>query len=93
MNRDVQPGLFDIHFQNCLYVVYTKRTDDTQEKDVYRELTMSNYAVSIVTLMQGTYAIFDMNGIIVQNSPLYESAWSRNRLSDMLPVDYVPDQK
>jgi hypothetical protein len=34
-----------------------------------------------------------MNGIVVGNAPLYEGSWANNRLSDMLPVDYVPDNK
>lgn len=92
LNRDEQQGLFDIHFQNYLYVVYTKKTDDVYNKDLYRPMDMPNYAVSVVTLM-APYAIFDMNGIIVANAPIYEGTWSRDRLSDMLPVDYVPDVK
>jgi hypothetical protein len=32
-----------------------------------------------------------MNGIVVANGPLYEGTWSKSRLSDLLPVDYVPD--
>ncbi len=92
LNRDEQQGLFDIHFQNYLYVVYNKKTDDVYNKDLYRPLDMPNYAVSVVTLT-APYAIFDMNGIVVANAPIYEGTWSRDRLSDMLPVDYVPDQK
>jgi len=92
LNRDEQQGLFDIHFQNYLYIVYTKKTDDVYNKDLYRPLDMPNYAVSVVTLT-APYAIFDMNGIVVANAPIYEGTWSRDRLSDMLPVDYVPDQK
>lgn len=85
-----QPGVYGVHFRNYLYVVYTKKTDDTYDRDLYRPMNMSNYAVSIITL-GGPYALFDKNGIIVDGSPLFEGAWSRNRLSDMLPVDYVPD--
>ncbi len=81
-----------MHYTNYLYVVYTKKTDDTPDKDFYRDLNQSNYAVSIIT-MTAPYVEFDMNGIVVDNAPIYEGAWSRNRLSDMLPVDYVPDQK
>ncbi len=94
VNQDAQRGLFDLHFRNYLYIVYTKKTDDIYNKDLYRPMTaaVSNYAVSVVTL-SAPYAIFDMNGIVVANSPLYEGAWARDRLSDMLPVDYVPDQK
>ena len=92
MTNGGQPGLYAIHFSNYLYVVYTKKTDDTPDRDLYRPLDQPNYAVTVVTL-SAPFALFDMNGIIVENAPLYEGAWSRNRLSDMLPVDYVPDNK
>jgi len=92
LNRDEQQGLFDIHFGNYLYIVYTKKTDDIFNKDIYRPITMSNYAVTILT-SSAPYTVFDMNGIVVANGPLREGAWARNRLSDLLPVDYVPDQK
>jgi len=84
------PGLYAIHFPHFLYVVYTKKTDDTENRDLYRPLDQSNYAVSIITL-QGPYAQFDKNGIVVQGGPIFEGAWASQRLSDMLPVDYVPD--
>jgi hypothetical protein len=94
VNQDEQKGLYDIHFRNYLYVVYTRKTDDTEDRDLYRPMDQANYAVSIVTIADRTaYYVFDMNGIIVYNAPLYEGAWARNRLSDMLPVDYVPDQQ
>lgn len=92
MTTTEQTGIYSLHFSNYLYVVYTKATDDVYNKDIYRPLDMPNYAVSVITLM-APYALFDMNGIIIQNAPLYEGTWARNRLSDMLPVDYVPDQK
>ncbi len=87
-----QQGIYAIHFSNYLYVVYTKKTDDVFNRDLYRPLDQPNYAVSVVTL-NAPYALFDSNGIVVENAPLYEGAWARNRLSDMLPVDYVPDNK
>jgi len=90
--RDEQQGLFDIHFQNYLYVVYTKKTDDVYNKDLYRPIDMPNYAVSVMTL-SAPYAVFDMNGIFVANAPLVEGNWAMDRFSELLPVDYVPDQK
>jgi hypothetical protein len=88
-----QPGIYALHFQNYLYVVYNRKTDDVYNKDIYRPLDMPNYAVSVLTLPNGTFCRFDMNGVIVDNAPLFEGTWARDRLSDMLPVDYVPDQK
>ena len=92
LNRDTQLGLYDLHFMDYLYVVYKNKTDDVFNKDLYRPMDMPNYAVSVVTA-NGPYIVFDMNGIVVANGPLYEGTWARDRLSDMLPVDYVPDHK
>jgi len=92
LNRDERLGLYDLHFLDYLYVVYTRKTDDIYNKDLYRPIDMPNYAVSVIT-SNAPYIVFDMNGIVVANPPLYEGAWARDRLSDMLPVDYVPDEK
>ena len=91
LNRDGQLGLYDLHFLDYLYVVYKNKTDDVYNKDLYRPMDMPNYAVSVMT-PNGPYIVFDMNGIVVANAPLYEGTWARDGLSDMLPVDYVPDQ-
>ena len=87
-----QQGIFALHFPNYLYVVYTKRRDEVYNKDLYRPLEMTNYETSIITLFN-PYALFDMNGIVVSQAPLLEGAWAKSRLSDLLPVDYVPDVK
>jgi hypothetical protein len=87
-----QAGLYAMHCPNYLYVVYTRKTDDTKDRDLYRPLDMSNYEVTVITL-SAHYAIFDTNGTVVENSPLYEGAWARAKVSDLLPVDYVPDVK
>ena len=89
-----QQGIFNVHFPNYLYVVYTRKTDDTYNRDLYRPLNMSNYETTVVTnLSRDSFFDIDMNGIVIDNSPLYEGTWARSRLSDLLPVDYVPDQK
>ncbi|HVW97392.1 MAG TPA: carboxypeptidase-like regulatory domain-containing protein [Mucilaginibacter sp.] len=85
-------GLFALHSENYLYVVYTEKRDEEYNKDLYRPLDMPNYETSIITLFQ-PYALFDMNGVIVGEPPLVEGAWAKSRLSDLLPVDYVPDTR
>lgn len=90
LTQTPQNGIYAIHFRNYLYVVYTKKRDEVYNKDLYRPLDMPNYEASVVTLFT-PYAVFDMNGIVVGNAPLYEGAWARAKLSDLLPVDYVPD--
>jgi hypothetical protein len=85
-------GLFVLHFDDYLYVVYTKKRDETDYKDIYRPLDMPNYEISVITPIGG-FPIFDMNGIVVGNGGLTEGTWAKSRLSDLLPVDYVPDLK
>jgi hypothetical protein len=91
-SRTSRAGIFGLHFDNYLYVVYTKKTEDFNFKDIYRDPSMPPYQVSVVTPVNG-FPEFDTNGIVVDNYPLYEGSWSKSRLSDMLPVDYVPGAK
>ena len=86
-----EPGLYAITFPDYLYVIYKKREETEAFKDIYRPLDMPNYEVSVLTLFNNPpYALFDKNGIVVGESPLMEGAWSKPRLSELLPVDYVP---
>jgi hypothetical protein len=86
-----KPGLFIISFTNCLYVIYTKRREETDFKDLYRPLDMPNYETSVLTLTQ-PYAVFDMNGVVVEGSPLNEGTWSKAKLAELLPYDYSPNE-
>ncbi|HVV54854.1 MAG TPA: carboxypeptidase-like regulatory domain-containing protein [Mucilaginibacter sp.] len=85
-----KPGLFILSFSDCLYVVYTRRHEETDFKDVYRPLDMENFETSILTL-PGPYAVFDMNGVIVGGTPLIQGTWSKSRIAELLPFDYSPD--
>jgi hypothetical protein len=88
-----EPGIYAITFPNYLYVMYTKKRDEQNYRDIYRPLDIPNYETSVVTLFNNPpYALFDKNGIVIQGDPLYEGAWSQSRLSALLPVDYVPTQ-
>lgn len=88
------PGIFAITFPNYLYVMYTKKRDDNNYKDIFRPLDMPNYEISVITLTDNPpVAFFDKNGIVVNGDPLYEGTWSKSRLSQLLPVDYVPSEK
>jgi hypothetical protein len=84
-----KPGLFALRFTDCLYVIYTKRHEETDFKDVYHPLDMENFETSVVTLL-APYALFDMNGVVFQNVPLIEGSWSKAKLADLLPFDYAP---
>jgi hypothetical protein len=94
LRKTQQPGIFAITFPNYLYVMYTKKRDETNYKDIYRPLDMPNYEISVVTLYNNPpYALFDKNGIVIDGEPLYEGTWSKSRMSELLPVDYVPSEK
>lgn len=85
-----EAGIYAIAFPHFLYVVYTKKHELTEFKDVYRPLDMENFETSIITLY-GSYALFDNNGTVISNpAPLYEGTWSKAKLCDLLPVDYEP---
>ncbi len=86
-----KPGIFALSFPENLYVIYNKKREETYFRDLYRPLTMPNYETTIVSFFdQARFSLFDMNGIILANGPLYEGTWSKSRLSTLLPVDYVP---
>lgn len=83
-------GLFAIQFPECLYVIYTKKRETMDFKDIYRPLDMENYETSVVTLYK-PYAVFDNNGAVVSSqSTLFEGTWSKSKVAELLPVDYVP---
>jgi CarboxypepD_reg-like domain len=84
-----KPGLFICGFTDCLYVIYIKRHEETDFKDVYRPLDMENFETSILTLYK-PYAIFDMNGVVFDGAPLNEGTWSKSKLAELLPYDYSP---
>lgn len=94
LRQSPQPGIYAMTFPNYLYVMYTKRRDETNFKDIYRPLDMPNYETSVVTLFnKPPYILFDKNGIVLDGNPLYEGTWSKARLSALLPVDYTPSDK
>ncbi|PTQ96978.1 carboxypeptidase-like protein [Mucilaginibacter yixingensis] len=90
MTDTSQPGIYGLEFPECLYVMYTKKREDVDFKDVYRPLDLPNYETSVVTL-NGKYALFDMNGSVISSpSPLFEGTWSKDKVAELLPVDYLP---
>ncbi|MBL4674964.1 MAG: carboxypeptidase-like regulatory domain-containing protein [Mucilaginibacter sp.] len=92
LRRTAEQGIYVITFPHYLYVVYNKRFEKENFKDLYRPLDMPNYEASVITL-GGDFAAFDMNGTVVMNAPLNEGTWSKSKLAAMLPVDYEPSDK
>ena len=89
-SRTNTAGMFVLSFTDCLYVIYTKRREETDFKDLYRPLDMPNYETSVLTLYK-PYAVFDMNGVVFDGSPLNEGTWSKAKLAELLPLNYSPD--
>ncbi|MCO5935331.1 carboxypeptidase-like regulatory domain-containing protein [Mucilaginibacter sp. RB4R14] len=89
IRKPLQEGLFVMTFPNYLYVVYTKKHETQDFKDLYRPLDMENFETSVITLLSPA-VYFDLNGTVVADSPLYEGTWSKAKLANLLPVDYEP---
>lgn len=86
-----EPGIFAVNFTDCLYIIYTKKHEETDFKDLYRPLDMENFETSVASITKPY--LFDRNGVVFgDNAPLYEGTWSKSKLSDLLPVDYEPGQ-
>jgi len=87
-----QAGVFLISFPQYLYVMYTKKREDVFFKDIYHPLDMPNYQTSVITLYK-PYALFDMNGSVISSqSTLFEGTWSKDKVAELLPIDYVPGE-
>jgi hypothetical protein len=90
IQQTAEPGLYAISFPNYLYVTYNKKREMQDFKDLYRPLDMPNYETSIITLYK-PYALFDSNGSVVSSqSTLFEGTWSKNKIAELLPVDFMP---
>ena len=90
LRRTEQSGLFALIFPDCLYVVYTKKSDPNNLDNVYWPLDLESNATSIITLY-AQYALFDLNGVVISpQSTLYEGDWANDKLAELLPVDYTP---
>lgn len=87
--RVEQPGVYALGADKYLYVMYTKKHEETNFKDLYRPLDMENFETTVITLFN-PYIYFDMNGTVLGDPPLYEGTWSKAKLAELLPVDYVP---
>jgi hypothetical protein len=87
--RTEQKGIYAVNFTDCLYVIYTKKHETTDFKDLYRPLDMETFETTVLSISKPYF--FDTNGVVFgASAPLYEGTWSKSKLSDLLPVDYAP---
>jgi hypothetical protein len=86
-------GIFALKFADCLYLMYTKKRDSSPDNKAVQSLTMPNYPTSILSFEE-PYALFDRNGVILNPASInFEGSWGKNRVAEMLPVDYTPEEK
>ncbi|GAA4909165.1 carboxypeptidase-like regulatory domain-containing protein [Mucilaginibacter defluvii] len=84
------PGIFGLGVNKyMLYVIYTKKHEETNFRDLYRPLDMENFEISTMTFPKPVI-YFDMNGRVLQDPPMVEGTWSKAKLAELLPLDYMP---
>jgi hypothetical protein len=86
-------GMFALKFTDCLYLMYTKKRDNSPDNKVIQSLTMPNYLTTILSFEE-PYTLFDSNGVIQNPASInFEGNWGKSRVAEMLPVDYSPEEK
>lgn len=90
LRRTDQPGIYAVMFKDLLYVVYNRRYETIDFRDIYHPLDLPNFETTVINLYQ-PYAVFDLNGTVLNGgSMLFDGSWSKNKGAELLPVDYTP---
>lgn len=85
-----QRTLFALQFKDCLYVMYKKRRISEVDKFAMNLQEAPKHEASVINIV-GDYAVFDLNGVIVNpHSIINEGAWATQRIAELLPVNYEP---
>jgi hypothetical protein len=95
--RSIYPNLKTMNYKDELYVIYTKE----EESDAYahsghyimRPLTMPNYQISVIRMLQGPASFYANGGMHDSKSLLFEGIWAYEKVGDMVPMDYIPINK
>ncbi|HEX3386637.1 MAG TPA: carboxypeptidase-like regulatory domain-containing protein [Mucilaginibacter sp.] len=87
LKRTDQKILFALSNPDCLYVMYTKRSD-YYDNSIFHPYKIPNHPITIVSF-RSDYVLFDINGAVVTpDAALLEGYWGGKRVADSLPVDY-----
>lgn len=90
----VSPTMKAINYKDELYVMYTKEEESVAYSNtghyVMRPLTIPNYEISVVRLLQGPVRFYPNGSIYDPKSMLFEGFWAYEKIGDMIPIDYVP---
>ena len=87
-------GIFAGTFPKYMYVAYKKKGKHIPETGMYNDIfdhgNVDHYKISTITKLT-PYIFFDTNGTILNPLDVYvEGVWARDRIPELLPVDYVP---
>ena len=92
-----------VNFKNSLYITYVKNIPKTlgQDDKKFRSPRQESFSPSpemnkmaslISTLDDRVF--FDWNGVVINPMSLkLERYWAKMRLGDLLPINYLPDNK
>lgn len=90
IRRTDQKGIYALSFTDCLYVMYTKVSDNSTNQLSFHPPEMPDCQTTIVNFA-AKYAFFDDNGTILNpTSLIFEGNWGTSRVSSLLPVDFEP---
>jgi hypothetical protein len=82
-------GQYALGYTNCLYVLYNPHKFNGVTTASVPDY-LNEDSRTIITFTE-PYAYFDNNGVVINpRSTIYEGAWARSGVADLLPVDYVP---
>jgi len=91
VKRTDQRGIWALGYNEILYVIYTKKKGNNLLSN--RPLEAPDNPTSMINFDE-QYAFFDGNGVVTNpKSVIYEGNWATNRMANLLPVDYDPNEK
>lgn len=86
-----------INYKDELYVMYTKEQETNAYSNsghyVMRPLTVPNYEISVVHMLEGPCSFYANGGMHDAKSLLFEGFWAYEKIGDMVPMDYLPQNK
>ncbi|MBE9584661.1 carboxypeptidase-like regulatory domain-containing protein [Mucilaginibacter sp. JRF] len=82
--------LFAMQFKDCLYVMYKRRRNSESDRLSMNLKDAPRHEASVINII-GDFAAFDLNGVITDpHSVINEGAWAKQRIAELLPVNYQP---
>lgn len=92
--RQIHPNLMTMNYSDDLYILYTKEEESVPYSNsghyILRPLTVPNYQISVVKMLQGPVSFYANGGMHDAKSLLYEGFWAYEKVGDMVPMDYIP---